>query len=112
MNRARKGSGQLRLRGRIWSIIYSSHGVRHEESSHSPRRSDAQKLLLERLAAAGNAPARRGQKIMVGELLDYLTRDYLLSEPRRAQGANGTALIYYFMFALGTLSHQRLDDHR
>ncbi|PYT23446.1 MAG: hypothetical protein DMG57_31940 [Acidobacteria bacterium] len=82
MKRARKGSGYVRRRGRIWYITYSANGVHHEESSHSTKLAAAQKLLRERLAAGSSGPPPRPQEILVNELLDDLAREYQLNHPR------------------------------
>ena len=37
--------GQLRQRGRIWWLRFYSHGLRIEESSHSRKKGDAERLL-------------------------------------------------------------------
>jgi len=82
MKRARKGSGHIRKRGRIYYIVYSVNGKHHEVSTHSTKLADAQKLLRERLMAAGTAPPRREQEILLNELLEDLEQDYRLHHRR------------------------------
>ena len=49
-----KGLGSIYQRGRIWWVQFSVGGRLHRESSRSSKRSDATKLLKQRLAEMGS----------------------------------------------------------
>ena len=49
----RRGLGGIFQRGRIWWVQIKFRGQRYRESSHSPIRMDAVKLLRRRLAEMG-----------------------------------------------------------
>jgi integrase len=76
MKRARKGTGSLRRRGRIWYLRYYQHGQRHEESSGSTKRADAEQLLRQRLAATALGDRIATGEVLANELLDDLEADY------------------------------------
>jgi len=67
---AEYGEGNVRKRGKIWWIDYMKDGKRVRESSGSPFRDDAVKLLKDRLAN----PVQK--EYLVSDILDMLLQDY------------------------------------
>jgi integrase len=70
--------GTLRLRGRIWWLRYRVGGREHEESSHSTRRREAQKLLDKRQAelSVGILTAPDTKRVTFSDLADMVRSDY------------------------------------
>src|SRR5215831_18790308 len=67
---AEYGEGNVRKRGKIWWIDYMKDGKRIRESSGSPFKDAAVKLLKDRLAN----PVKK--EYLVSDLLDALLKDY------------------------------------
>src|SRR3954464_8646690 len=80
-----RGTGCMRLRGKIWWIIYSHSGRRIEESSHSEDQAVAKKLLSKRLGEiATGRPARLNpEKTTIRQLSDLVVEDYKHGKRRR-----------------------------
>jgi integrase len=76
MNRPR-GTGSLKLRGKIWWIVYS-HERRVDESSHSSNIDQAKKLLAKRLGqlASGQFAGLAPEKTTIADLADLVIQDY------------------------------------
>ena len=107
-----RGDGRVFLRGRIWWIAYYVDGREYRESSRSPDRRAAVKLLRQRIGevAAGNFPhqslsGRAGTKTpTMQDLFDLVEQSHRLNE--RTSPAN----IYYLhrlrrWFATYTVRH-------
>lgn len=71
-----RGLGSLILRGRIWRIRFSVNGRRVDQSSGSPKRSVAVKLLKQRLAELSTGRfAPNADRVTVGDLFTMLAAD-------------------------------------
>ncbi len=79
-----RGFGRVFLRTRVWWVQYSYRGVRHRESSGSPNRGDAVRLLRRRLAEMG-----RGQ--LIGPDVERTTFEDLKEMLLNDYKANGRA---------------------
>jgi integrase len=73
-----RGFGSPYLRGRIWWIRYSHHGRDIRETTQSPRRVDAERLLKARWKQIGRGKfvGPQEEKVRVNALLDALVLDY------------------------------------
>jgi hypothetical protein len=87
-----RGEGRIFLRGKIWWVQYGHRGRDHRESSKSPERKVALRLLKKRLAevhSGRHAPA--AEKVTLADLRQLLEADHrlngLVGEPcgRRSQ---------------------------
>jgi len=92
-----RGLGYIYLRGRTWWIRFSHAGRDYRESSRSERPLAAERLLKGRWKQIGRGKfiGPREERVLVGDLLDALERDY---------GLNGRR-------SVGTLKH-RLEPLR
>lgn len=83
MSRANYGNGAVFKRGKTWWVQYSYRGQRYRESAKSPNRTDAVRLLRQRLAelAQGRAPiaADRGTFEALAALME---QDYRINGRR------------------------------
>lgn len=70
MKRRERGEGGVYLRGNLWWIFYQKNGKKVMEGSGSRIKTDALKLLKERLAYPAN------KDVLVSDLLDMLLQDY------------------------------------
>src|SRR4051812_10605359 len=79
-----RGTGCMRVRGKIWWIIYSHQGRRVEESSHSEDQAVAKKLLSKRLGeiATGKFAGLNPEKTTIGHLADLVVEDYKHAKKR------------------------------
>ena len=75
---SRTGSGHIYCRGSRWWIAYYKEGKLYRESSRGQNRTDAARLLRQRLAQidAGIFAGLHVARVRVGELLDDLLHDY------------------------------------
>ncbi len=82
-----RGTGSLRLRGRIWWIRYWVRGGQVQESSGSPERLVAERLLQRRLVALEDGQDVRPQveKTRFDDLLQLIRDDYLVNGRRSAE---------------------------
>jgi len=73
--------GSIYQRGAVWWIKYYRDGKPFYESSKSVKSSDAQRLLDKRRAEiyAGTHLEGHARRVLVGELLDGLVRDYKIN---------------------------------
>jgi integrase len=81
----RRNTGEIILRGQIWYIrYYDVRGRRRLESTHSPDRAEAEKLLRKRLTAkdAGVSPDAAIGKLTLKEATDDLLNDYKMNGRR------------------------------
>jgi site-specific recombinase XerD len=81
----RRNVGEIILRGQIWYIrYYDVRGRRRLESTHSPDRAEAEKLLRKRLTAkdAGVSPDAAIGKLTLKEATDDLLNDYKMNGRR------------------------------
>lgn len=76
----------VRVQGSFWWIAYSVRGKQVRESSGSPERSVAGRLLKKRIAQSANGKpmdrARKAEKLTLGDMLDDLSTDYKDKENR------------------------------
>ena len=77
-----RGSGSLKLRGRIWWIAYTAAGKMIWESSQSPNRETAENLLKQRIGeiAAGREVSK--EKATIADLCDLVIADYQVRKLR------------------------------
>ena len=70
--------GSVYQRGAVWWIKYYREGKPFWESSQSKKQTDAERLLDQRRAEIFNGThlEPKARKVLVGELLDDLVRDY------------------------------------
>ena len=70
--------GSVYQRGAVWWIKYYRDGKPFWESSQSKKQTDAERLLVQRRAEIFNGThlESKARKVLVGELLDDLVRDY------------------------------------
>jgi len=80
MRRRTKGTGGLRLRGRVWWIHYYDHGERKFESAETEDEGKARNLLLQRIGeiAAGAGREVTAEKATVNDLYGLVVADYRL----------------------------------
>jgi len=72
-----RGMGRVYLRGETWWIQFSVNGQRHRESSNSPDRADAVRLLKRRLHETQvGKPMGVGHRTTLGDLLAMVVADY------------------------------------
>ena len=96
---SRRGQGRIHLRGRVWWVQYSFRARVYRESSGSPHRAEALRLLRRRQAEIG-----RGQltgpdveKTTFADLENILVNDYTVNK-RKSSGRVETALIHLRAF--------------
>jgi integrase len=79
-----RGMGRVFQRGPVWWVAYNHRGREHRESSHSSKRSVAERLLKQKLGDihAGTFVGPAQERVLVGELLDGLVIDYTNSARR------------------------------
>ena len=78
-----RGEGRIFLRGKIWWVQYGHRGRDHRESSKSPERKVALRLLKKRLAevhSGRHAPA--AEKVTLADLRQLLEADHRLNGRR------------------------------
>jgi integrase len=77
-----RGSGSLKLRGRIWWIVYRAAGKDVRESSYSENRETAENLLKQRIGevAAGREVGK--QKATIADLCELVIEDYRVRKLR------------------------------
>jgi len=92
---SRHGQGRVHQRGRIWWIQYSFRGKVYRESSRSPHRADALKLLRRRLAEIGKGQLIGPdiEKTTFADLEAGLLNDYRMNR-RKSCGRVESALIH------------------
>jgi len=84
----KRGEGSIYLRGGTWWIRYWRRGHQHRESSHSPDREQALKLLNRRMKEIWaekqglQAFVPKAEKVYVDELADELEKQYKLGGGR------------------------------
>jgi len=73
-----RGSGSLRLRGRIWWLRYFHQGKLVEESSKTSDEAEARKLLRQKLKKADTVlfVAPQAERVTFEDLCDLIRRDY------------------------------------
>ena len=70
-HRRDQGQGSLYRRGRRWCIQYYADGRRVIESTGQTDRTEAQKLLNQRLAAVANGQPTQVRQVRIGELWEH-----------------------------------------
>jgi integrase len=71
-----RGMGSVRKRGPVWGIAYTVNGVRHSESSQSPRKEDAVDLLKQRLRELKDGTFAAGaRKVTLADLREAVMVD-------------------------------------
>lgn len=100
MSREMRGQGNVYLRGATWWIQYSHRGKVERESSHSPERKAALKLLKFRLGetSSGRVIGPTAERVTLGEMVQALLTDYRLCGNRSLVTAEHFArnLVAYF----------------
>lgn len=98
-----RGAGNVYQRGSTWWIHYSFRGRQIRESSGSPKRSDATKLLRKRLAEMGTGQlvGPDADRTSIEDLATLVTNDYLLNGRRSTKTAKEALarLKAFFTFA-------------
>ncbi len=81
---AARGQGRVFRRGELWWIAFSHRGREYRESSKSPNRTDATKLLRRRLGelGIGRFVGPSAERVTIGDLLDLVEADYELKQRR------------------------------
>lgn len=76
--------GELRLRGRVWWIRYYRNGRRYEESSHSDKKGEAQRLLAVREGdiARGVPVTPQAGRLRFDEAAQDVVNDYRVNGKR------------------------------
>lgn len=90
MTRRARGTGRIHQRYNVWWIRFSVDGKRHDESSHSTKRSDAVKLLNKRLGEiqAGRYQGPAADRLTFSDLKQMLGDHYhAMRSKGRADGA-------------------------
>ena len=79
-----RGQGRVFRRGEIWWIAFSHRGREYRESSRSAHRSQALKLLRQRLGelGIGRFVGPAAERVTVADLLDLVEADYELKQRR------------------------------
>lgn len=83
--RRHRGTGSLKLRGRIWWIIYTADGGPVYESSHSSDRSVADKLLKQRIGEIAAGRDLSPEKATIDDLCALVIADAKLRRLRDAK---------------------------
>ena len=100
MSREMRGHGTVYQRGHIWWIQYSLRGRVYRESSHSPDRKAALRLLKHRLGetSRGRVVGPIAEKVTLADMKEALLTDYRLRGNRSVATAEHFArnLIAYF----------------
>lgn len=78
------GTGSLYLRGNVWWIQYHRNGKPYAESSHSNDKTDAERLLRQRLGeiATDRFQGKRAHRVTISQLCDLVIDDYTISKKR------------------------------
>jgi hypothetical protein len=76
-----RGMGRVYLQGNVWWVQYYFNGRKHRESTGSPSRPDAMRLLRSRLEEIG-----RGR--LVGPAIEKTTFDDLAEYGTRTSGSH------------------------
>jgi integrase len=102
-----RGFGSSYLRGRVWWIRYSVHGVEHRESTKSERLLDAERLLKTRWKQVGRGRfiGPREDRVTVDGLLDGLVTWYTMNGRR-----SGKALKSRLKHVRAFFGHMRAVD--
>src|SRR5689334_7591677 len=84
MSREMRGQGSVYLRGAVWWVQYSHRGKVERESSHSPERKVALKLLKRRLGETSNGRVigPMAEKVTLTDMRDALLMSYRLEGNR------------------------------
>lgn len=79
-----RGLGSVFQRGEVWWIVYHVAGKRHRESSHSANRTDAVRLLKQRIsnAVVGKPVGTQIERTTFADLEKILVDDYVANERR------------------------------
>jgi integrase len=80
--RRQRGSGSLKLRGRVWWICYVAAGRPIWESSHSPDKQVAENLLRQRIGEVAAGKAISPEKATIADLCALVLADYQLRKLR------------------------------
>jgi integrase len=98
---ARRNIGEIILRGRIWYVrYYDGRGRRRLESTHSPDRQEAEKLLRKRLTAkdAGVLADAAIGKLTLREATDDVLNDYKLNGRKSLQEVRRKIELHLFPY--------------
>ncbi len=83
-NRRNRGSGSLYLQKRSpfwWMSYYDGNGVRTRDSTGTKSKTEAQKILNQKIAAiAREGGASTPARLKVNDLLDILVEDYEINQ--------------------------------
>ena len=99
--KARRNVGEIIQRGAIWWVrYYDLHGLRRFESSKSPDREEAEKLLRKRLTAkdAGLQPEAAIGKLTVKEALADVENDYTTNGKKSLKDVQGKIRLHLLPF--------------
>jgi integrase len=100
MSREMRGHGTVYQRGQTWWVQYSLRGQVYRESSHSPDRKVALKLLKQRLGetSRGRVVGPIAEKVTLADMKEALLTDYRLRGNRSVATAEHFArnLVAYF----------------
>jgi integrase len=80
--RRQRGTGSLKLRGRIWWIVYSAGGRLIYESSDSADKEKAENLLKQRIGELAAGKDISPEKATIADLCDLVIADYRLRKLR------------------------------
>lgn len=80
--RRTKGTGSIYLRGSIWWINYTRNGRSIPESSHSTDRSEADRLLKQRLGEIAIGKDVTPEKATIADLCELVIADYRIRKLR------------------------------
>jgi hypothetical protein len=80
--RRQRGTGSLKLRGRIWWVVYSAGGRPIYESSDSTDKQKAENLLKQRIGELATGKDITPEKATIADLCDLVIADYRLRKLR------------------------------